>query len=403
MRKNCIKGTAIILLTAALLGGCGGKSAGSYYKDGIGYFNSGDYVKAEASISKALEINGDRADYYIDYGLTLVQLGKYDAAIPYFDRAILKKDNTIVNENNKSAYRGKGIALYRAHRYPEAVEQFNKALAIDELTNLNLDILYYKAEAQEKAGLFEAAAITCTDILKVKGDEAGVYNKRADIYRLQGEYEKSLKDYNKAIELAPNTYEFYFGKYFLLMEDKDTDGATAVLNKAASIKGTTQKDKFNMAKVNYYLGDYEVAIAEFDEALKEGFTSAYFFLGNIYEKKEEYENAINNYTMYIEEEPVIESAAVYNQLSVCLMKQEKYKEALNYITEGLAYNDLTIQQSLQRNEVAANEHLGNFEVAYKLMKEYTAKYTEDEAAAKEFKFLETRQAEYSTVKEKENQ
>lgn len=403
MRKNSVKAAAILLLTATLLGGCGGKSSGSYYKEGIEYFNKKDYEKAEVSISKALEINGERADYYINYGLTLIQLGKYDAAIPYFDRAILKKENAIVNKNNKAAYRGKGIALYKAYRFSEAVEQFNKALAIDESTHLNLDILYYKAEAQEKAGFFKEAAITCTDILKKKGEDAAVYNKRADIYRLQGEYEKSLKDYNKAIELAPKTYEYYFGKYFLLLENKDTEAGTAVLNEAASIKGTAPMDKFNIAKVNYYLGDYKVAVAQFGEAIEDGFTAAYFFLGNIYEKKEDYENAVSNYSMYIEKEPTIESAAVYNQLAVCLMKLEKYKEALNYITKGLTFNDITVHQSLQLNEVIVNENLGNFEAAFKLMKEYVSKYTEDEAAVKELKFLETRQSEFSTVKEKENQ
>ncbi len=396
MKKKRLKYAAVLLMSVILIDGCSSKSAGSYYKEGLDYFNSGNYEKAEASLSQALKINGERADYYIDYAMTKIQLGKYEDAIQYFDRAILDKDNSIVNKNNKSAYRGKGIAYYKSHNYNKAIEQFEKALAVDALRDLNMDILYYKADSQAKAGLFDKAVKTYTDILKEKPSDAYIYYSRAYAYRMQGSYDKSLADYDKAIKLAGSNYDYYFGKYFLLIEKDDKDGAAAVLDMAANIKGTTQEDNFNLAKVHYYMGDYENALVEFSDAFRNGFAEAYFFLGSIYEQKEDYKNAVNNYNMYINEEANITSAAVYNQIAFCEIKLKNYEEALSYIQTGLKYNDIAYNRYLQRNQIVVYENMGDFENAYTLMKDYLAAYPEDEDAQAESEFLGTRLPESST-------
>lgn len=396
MKKKRLKSAAIVLLAVILLGGCSLESAGGYHKEGLEYLTSGSYDKAEATLAKALKLNGDRADYYIDYGMALIQLGRYEEAIQNFDRAVLNKDNKIVNKNNKAAYRGKGIAYFKNHNYGKAIEQFDKALAIRELSDLNLDILYYKGNSQAKAGLFDKAIKTYTSILQEKQTDAYTYYSRAYAYRMLKDYEKSLADYDKAIKLDNKNYDYYFGKYFLLLEEGDTEKATAVLSMAANIKGKTQEDYFNLAKVHYYMGDYDNAIVEFSEAYKNGFAEAYFFLGSIYEQKEDYKNAVNNYSLYIKEEAYISSAAVYNQISYCQLKLNNYEDALSYIQTGLKYNDIEFNQSLIRNEIVVYEKIGEFEKAAGLMKDYLKAYPDDEAAAKEYEFIKTRLPEAST-------
>ncbi len=396
MKKKRLKSAAIVLFAVILLGGCSLESAGGYHKEGLEYLTSGSYDKAEATLAKALKLNGDRADYYIDYGMALIQLGRYEEAIQNFDRAVLNKDNKIVNKNNKAAYRGKGIAYFKNHNYGKAIEQFDKALAIRELSDLNLDILYYKGNSQAKAGLFDKAIKTYTSILQEKQTDAYTYYSRAYAYRMLKDYEKSLADYDKAIKLDNKNYDYYFGKYFLLLEEGDTEKATAVLSMAANIKGKTQEDYFNLAKVHYYMGDYDNAIVEFSEAYKNGFAEAYFFLGSIYEQKEDYKNAVNNYSLYIKEEAYISSAAVYNQISYCQLKLNNYEDALSYIQTGLKYNDLEFNQSLIRNEIVVYEKMGEFEKAAGLMKDYLKAYQDDEAAAKEYEFIKTRLPEAST-------
>lgn len=397
MKFKKVKQAAALLLTAAMLSACSGNTAGSYYKEGLEYFDNGNYEKAEASFAKALQLNGDRAEYYIDYAMSLIQLGKYDEAITYFDEAILKKDNTVVHKNNKKAYRGKGIAYLKAHNYEEAIKQFDKALAIDESSDLNMDILYYKGNAQEKAGLYQDAVKTYTSILNEKSTDAATYNYRAYAYRLMGEREKSLEDYNKAIKLDSKNYDYYFGKYFLLTDAGEEDSAATVLSQALKINGTTQEDKFNIAKIHYFQEEYDQAISELSEAFRNGFTEAYYFLGNLYEKQEDYDNAIYNYSMYIKEDTSIESAAVYNQIGVCLIKQERYDEALSYVQAGLEYNDISYNQSLLQNEIVCYENLAEFDKAYGSMQDYLTKYPDDKKAVKENEFLKTRLSDAGSV------
>ncbi|WFR59367.1 tetratricopeptide repeat protein [Anaerocolumna sp. AGMB13025] len=396
MNKKRLISAMLLIMAVLLLGGCGSKSAGSYHKEGLEYFSNGNYEKAEASLAKAIQMNGDRADYYIDYAMTLVQLKRYEEALQNLNRAILDKDNSIVNKNNKLAYRAKGITYFKSHDYKKAIEQFDKALAINELRDLDMDILSYKGNSQAKSGLFDEAVKTYTDLLKSNPSDAYTYYSRAYGYRMLKSYDKSQADYDKAIKLDNKNYDYYFGKYFLLIEKGDKDNAEAVLKMASNIKGTNQEDNFNLAKVHYYMGNYEDAIREFSEAFKNGFAESYFFLGSIYEQKEDYDNAVYNYSMYIKEAAYIPSAAVYNQIAYSLIKVKNYDEALSYLQTGLKYNDIEYEQSMKRNEIVVYENMGDYEKANALMKDYLKVYTEDEEAKTESVFIKNRLPEAST-------
>ena len=388
----------IIVIPVLLLTGCGGKSPGDYYKEGQAYFNSGNYEKADESFSKAIDGNKERADYYINYAMNLIQLKRYEDAIINFERSILDKDNGVVRKNNKRAYRGEGIAYYRAYDYASAIENFNKALKINELEDMNQDILSYKGKAQEKSGLYKEAAKTFTKIIENNKSNAQAYINRGDIYRKMGEYEKSLADYNKAIKLKASNYDYYLAKYFLLLDMEDKEGAGEVLNQAAAINGTTEEDKFNMAKITYYKGDFETAIQMFGEAFGNGFTESYYYLGSIYEQQKDYENAVTNYGKYLETDGGSDNGRAYNQAAECLMKLKNYDEALVYIEDGIKVNDISVNQELKRNQIIVYEHLDRFEEAYKLVKAYLKVYPEDEAAKKEAIFLKSRLADSVIIK-----
>lgn len=396
MKRFRIQAIVIPLLAMVLFGGCGGKSSGAYYKDGLKYFDEGNYKEAGISFAQAIEKNSERAEYYIDYGMALIMLGKSKEALVNFDRAILDKDNAIVNRNNKLAYRGKGIAYLKSHQYTNAVEQFDKALKVDELSDLNMDILYYKGSAQESAGLYKEAAATYTNILSGNPKDSAIYNSRAFAYRKMGDYEKSLADYDKAISIDKTNYDYYFGKYFLLLESKDAKGAAEALDAAAAIPVKTQEDKFNLAKIHYYKEDYDTAVKEFGEAFKNGFTAAYYYLGGIYEKKGDYKSAADNYQLFIDDQTTEKTASVYNQIGMCLIKQGQYEKALSYIKTGLEYKDNFLNRSLKQNEIVAYENLGKYEDAYRLMSEYISLYPEDEKAADEYEYIKTRLPEVST-------
>lgn len=387
--KNGILYFGLFLIMITLLTGCSTRSAGHYYKEGQKCFQSDNYEEAAINYQKAIALNSKRADYYIEYGLTLIALEQYEESLAQFDSAYLERDIQMINENNKRVYRGKGIAYYHMLQYEKAIEQFDLALLMDELTELDMDILYYKGSTQEKIGSYKEAVETYTSILSHNKEDAAIYDARALAYSKLGDYEKSLTDYDMAISLQPNCFEYYFGKYFLMTQNKKEDIAEETLKLAGEIELITKEDQFNLAKVHYFQGNFDGALQEFKLGIENGFSEAYFYLGKISESSKDYATAIYNYEKFIKEGK-IDTPSVYNEIGSCLIKTGEYKMALSYLEKGIAYQDVSVIKSLLHNEIVAYEDSGMFTEALEKLMVYNKEYPEDADGIREEEFLRTR-------------
>lgn len=390
------KGRLLFLVLAVImLTGCSTKSAGAYYKEGIKYFKKSDYIKAEENFVKAIEKNKNKAEYFIDYGMTLIMLEDYDSAVTMFDKAMLDKDNAIVRKNNKMALRGKGIAYYYSNQYLSSVEELEKALSIKDNAELNTDIRSYLASSLERAGLYEKALDAYETILKEGNAKGEIYFKRASLYSKLGRYEESIAEYEEAITEEKDNYDYYFGKYFALTANGQEEEGKVLLEsliipKEGEKSSASPEDNYNLAKAYYYLGEYEEASSRLQESILLGFTSAYYYLGQIAEEQNNYEEAIYNYNNYLADEKNEKTGAVYNQLGLNYFKLGQYTEGLETISEGLTLNDILEEQSLKRNEIIGLEHLGKYEDAAKKVREYLLVYPNDEEAKREYEFIKTR-------------
>ena len=385
-----------VALMLAVTGCSGKKSASDYYKEGMKQYKEQKYEEASESLKEAVTKNPNKAEYYIDYGMTLIQCGDYEEALIQFDKAILDKDNKIVRENNKMAFRGKGIAYYESAEYESAINQFEKALKITERSDLDIDILFYLGDAQTKILDREGAIATYTKIIEKKANQSDAFYKRAILKGQLGQLEDSVADFDKAISFDKDNYEYYFGKYAILLQQGDSAGAAEVLKSALAIKTESKEDYYNVAIVHFYQGNNDTAKEEFATAIENGFTGAYFYLGEIAMLEKEYETAVANYEQYIQNTSNLKSAVVYNQLGEAYLQLENYDEALKAFEEGIKLNDSAIMQPLKYNEIIALEHQGEFDVAYKKAKKYIKDYPEDEGMIKEIEFLKTRQKEALT-------
>ena len=83
---------------------------------------------------------------------------------------------------------------------------------------------------------------------------------------------------------------------------------------------------------------------------------------------------------------------IYNLMGNCCMKLDQAKQALNYYRLGLEEEDASdeLKQEMRLNEIAAYEMSGDMESAKSKLKSYIQDYPDDERAAKEAEFLETR-------------
>ncbi|MCI8627562.1 MAG: tetratricopeptide repeat protein [Lachnospiraceae bacterium] len=389
------------LLICLLLSACGGKSAGDYYKEGVKLMEQKKYEEAEQSFSEAIKKNPDRAEYYLDYGFALIGSGKIEDALIQFDKGYSNKDNQIVRENNKRILRGKGIAYSLLNQYEEAKQCMEQALEIKEVKELNRDILAYLGQACRKLGDYERALKVYTTLIEEKKSDAAAYAGRAEVYALSGEMEKAVSDYDAAIALDSTNFSCYFGKYNLYAAAGMETEAKAVLSAAYALKTTTNEDYYNLAIIHYLSGDYDVALVEMEEALRNGFAEANYYLGSIYHQKKDWENAFYYYNQYAETVNTISVAAFYEGMADCYQEQWKYEEALEAIENGLKLQDRNSEASFLYRKVYLYEQQSDFVKAAESAKEYLELVPEDTAMQKELIFLQSRIGEKSEEPEQE--
>jgi tetratricopeptide (TPR) repeat protein len=175
----------------------------------------------------------------------------------------------------------------------------------------------------------------------------------------------------------------------MLIENGDKSGAEDVLEKAAKIKIETDTDKYNLAKLHYYQGDYSTALTEFNKCVSKGFKEADYYIGEIYRSKKDFDKAIYYYENYIKS-GTANTSNVYNQMGVCLIKTGEYKKAANYLEKGIAYGDTGTLKSLKKNVITAYENMGDFDTAKEILKDYLKNYPNDKDALREKEFIDTR-------------
>ncbi len=403
----------VIFISIFVLTGCSkGKDS---YKRGVNAYEDGNFEVAAQEFSEAINENSDNGDYFLSYGNTLIVLENYEEAINVFNQVITDKDSKIVRQNNKKAYYSKGIAYFNMKDYDKAIEQFDLALLVKELDDLNLDILLYKGDTQIEGKMYEDAKETLTLAIELESKNPNVYYKRSNVYKELGEYNNAEADLDIGISREPDSYDYHFAKYYLLKEQNKDDAADKVLDSITSIKINDSEDLYNSGKANFYLGHYEAASNAFTSSIEEGIIEANYYLGKIMEQDQDYQGAITYYEAFLSSyfevnnedsnnDYIVEDyklALTYNQMGYSYLELVEYEKALESFDKGLEFYASSVQQSLLRNKVVALEHLNKYEEAHKVLIDYLADYPEDEEAKRELEFVKTRLPGASNVVDEE--
>ncbi len=371
------------------LAGCG-QSASSYFNAGTKAMKAGSYDEAAEAFKQAVDKNPDRAEYYISYGFALLEKGDTDGALIQFEKAYSDKKNQIVEENNKSALRGKGIASMKAGDYQTAIKALNQALDISENASLNDDIQKYLALAYTRAGDYEHAIQVYDLLVEAHPKEVDLYVARADIYAEIGDVEKAAADYDQALTLKPNEFQYYFSEYLLFHAHGMTEDADSVVKRALTIKTSNDMERYQLGILHFLNGDNVAAEDAFNTALIAGIDEANYYLGRLAAAQGKYEAAKSYYLKYEEAVGTVKMSAWYEGMAACLMSEEDYSGALEYIRKGLTMEDYSSRKAMLFQEVVCCEKLYDYSGALKAAEEYLKLYPDDEKMKEEAAFLSTR-------------
>jgi tetratricopeptide (TPR) repeat protein len=100
-------------------------TAAAFNEQGVFYNNKGEYQKATAAFTKAIELDPSLVITYSNRGWVYIQLGQYEEAIADCTKAI-ELDPSLA-----FAYNCRGWAYTELRQYEEAIDDFNKAIELD--------------------------------------------------------------------------------------------------------------------------------------------------------------------------------------------------------------------------------------------------------------------------------
>jgi eukaryotic-like serine/threonine-protein kinase len=184
-----------------------------------------------------------------------------DAAIAHFSRAI-ELDNEF-----GLAYDGLGAChvnrvfkgLGGAEDFEQAEAAFNRALAIDpnivEARMLMVFVLLWRGQKQK-------AREEVARMRREAPSEAVVYFVKATLHRLDGEYDRALRSYDRLVHLDPASFVVVsYNRALIFLYQGKHDDAMRELDRAASVEPNNPLLRSIRALVMYYRGEVSQAAA----------------------------------------------------------------------------------------------------------------------------------------------
>ena len=176
----------------------------------IKYYNEKDYPKAIINLSKYLETDKNNTDALFYRAMAKSELNDLYGAINDYDKIIeLNSNYPIQVAKFATVYNNKAYSLVRLKKYQEALPFVEKALELDKT-------------------------------------EWFIWDTRGEIYYNLANYDKSLKDLNKAIEIKENDNSYFLrGLVYIKLGQKEK--GCKDLSKSGELGNT---DAYEKIKIN---------------------------------------------------------------------------------------------------------------------------------------------------------
>lgn len=240
-----------------------------------------------------------------------------------FDQMMFMLSRTLKFENPESAMQD--VTKMRIERYNDQYKEFaerilesNKNTADSNTSEVAKEVSAYNMQLLEDYN----------KAIEMNPNSAEAYSKRGIVYGRLKEYEKAMEDYNKAIELEPNFSSAYFNRGCVYKEMKQDEKALAEFNKVIE--------------------------------LQPKYSAAYNNRGYIYLEQKKYDEALSDFNKAIEIDPQL--CNLYKHKAIIYYEIEEYAKAM-----------LWIDKAIQLNQ--------NYKEAYKLRARIYKVLGEDEKAA----------------------
>lgn len=274
----------------------------------------GNHSDAFAAFKRVLKQNPHNSAALAGMGDLFLQTGMLDSAADFYSAAIKENPRiadahnglgsvryylSVMAANPNYAVLNKipDPARYSQLQYDSAIAEYTNAISID---STRVDALTNRGVIRDSHGDRSAAIEDYTRAIKIKPTYAEAYNKRAAAYKASGRFTDAFADYTAAIKLDSGSYEFNSTLHF----------ANAY---------------FGRGNVQYQLGNYELAVADYDSALA---------------LEPNHPLAMLNKARALADERQYDSSIVWYTRAIAILSPKEYGGAQEraYFGRGVAYN-----------------------------------------------------------------
>ena len=191
----------------------------AYLNRGRLYFGLKQYQEAIANLEHAIKLDPDNGTAYFYLGLVYRALNEHQQVIAKFDRIVE------LNPNSPIVYRRRGRTYSLFDEYERAIADFNRALELDPNS---IGAYGSRGQAYNHFEEHQLAIADFNRILELESQSAWAYHIRGRTYLEHlKEYQRAIEDFNRTIELDPKYSWAYDGKGLAYLLLKDTKSAKA--------------------------------------------------------------------------------------------------------------------------------------------------------------------------------
>lgn len=306
------------------------------------------------------------SDYYNSKGLEFYNKNEIATAIQYFNKSIL------LDKKNERAYNNLAMCFWTKGDYANAIKYFKKANSLKKVYTqplVNLSNLYLQIQNEQSALLYLNKAI------KYNKNDYMAYFYLGNYYKKLSNYAKAIENYKEAIKINLKFNSAYLNLAVCFYETEEFNYAILTLKEyeklcpksdyayylmtKASIAQSRYKEakdyiqsaiflrecddyKIELAKIDYYLEEYDLAQALFEEILeKNDNAEVYNYLGLCLYKQKNINEAIINFKKAIEIDGL--RPIYYYNLAQCYKSTGDKKNYVKYINTATKINPINYQ------------------------------------------------------------
>lgn len=271
---------------------------GGDYQKGYSYYKQGQYQKAIEEFEQIVEVQPDYEGGYLILGDCYLKIKNYDKAIEAFQKALeLKNDNYVT-------YYGLALSYFNKGSYREVIATLNEGEKYARSPRDQYQIYRTRGSSYYNVNDFERATADLQEAISIqRGNASDILQLGISYYRL-GNYTEAEKYLQQALVLDPEASgakrylsRLRFQGAIDAIEAKNYTQAVDLLDDYVKENPEDGEARFNLGLAQLFAQNLDAAEKEFVKCIEliPQNWEVYDRLGYVYEKKKQYDQALQNY------------------------------------------------------------------------------------------------------------